>query len=102
MSSEPPAVPTGQKPDSYTDAFRGREAHTKFADPCEKARQVSPADSLPTPGTQSSSDTVELTLDWVGGAQESMTCLDKNSYNKTKCLDVSPLSPSLAPSPRVR
>ncbi|POY70119.1 hypothetical protein BMF94_6893 [Rhodotorula taiwanensis] len=48
-------LPTGQKPTSYTDAFRGREAHTKFADPCALARE------------------------------ESMKCLDKNAYDKQKC-----------------
>lgn len=33
-------APTGQKPTSYDDAFRSREAHTKFADPCALAREV--------------------------------------------------------------
>ncbi|GAA5870713.1 hypothetical protein JCM1840_006782 [Sporobolomyces johnsonii] len=50
-----PPVPTGQKPASYTDAFRGREAHTKFADPCAVARE------------------------------ESMKCLDRHAYDKPKC-----------------
>ncbi|GAA5956256.1 hypothetical protein JCM8115_001669 [Rhodotorula mucilaginosa] len=48
-------APTGQKPTSYDDAFRSREAHTKFADPCALARE------------------------------ESMKCLDKNAYDKSKC-----------------
>lgn len=37
---QPQLAPSGQTPGSYTEAFRGREAHTKFADPCEIARQV--------------------------------------------------------------
>ncbi|ORY92566.1 hypothetical protein BCR35DRAFT_298024 [Leucosporidium creatinivorum] len=57
MPAEAPPKPTGQKPGSYNDSFRGRSAHTEFADPCELARQ------------------------------ESMTCLDRNSYNKSKCVD---------------
>lgn len=40
-SPTPTDSPSGQKPTSYTDAFRGREAHTKFADPCDQARIVS-------------------------------------------------------------
>ncbi|KAM0787599.1 hypothetical protein ACM66B_003667 [Microbotryomycetes sp. NB124-2] len=49
--------PTGQKPAPYSDKFTGRSAHSEFADPCETARQ------------------------------ESMKCLDRNSYNKSKCVD---------------
>jgi hypothetical protein len=41
MPVEAPPKPTGQKPTSYNDSFRGRSAHTEFADPCELARQVS-------------------------------------------------------------
>ncbi|SCV67758.1 BQ2448_5369 [Microbotryum intermedium] len=49
--------PTGQAPASYNDAFRSRSAESEFADPCEIARQ------------------------------QSMKCLDRNSYNKSKCTD---------------
>ncbi|KAJ8294954.1 Cytochrome c oxidase-assembly factor COX23, mitochondrial [Rhodotorula toruloides] len=55
---QPQLAPSGQTPGSYTEAFRGREAHTKFADPCEIARQ------------------------------ESMRCLNDNSYDKGKCTEV--------------
>lgn len=37
----------------------GRSAHSKFSDPCDKARE------------------------------ESMKCLDKNAYNRAKCTNVS-------------
>ncbi|KAI5480824.1 protein of MTCP1 family [Pseudohyphozyma bogoriensis] len=47
--------PTGQTPRSYTETFRGRSAHSQFADPCEEARK------------------------------QSMKCLDDNAYNKSKC-----------------
>ena len=40
-SRAPADTPSALGPSSYTDAFRGREAHTKFADPCEHARAVS-------------------------------------------------------------
>ncbi|BGO99421.1 hypothetical protein RTBOTA2_002681 [Rhodotorula toruloides] len=54
---QPQLAPSGQTPGSYTEAFRGREAHTKFADPCEIARQ------------------------------ESMRCLNDYSYDKGKCTE---------------
>ncbi|CEQ40237.1 SPOSA6832_01836 [Sporobolomyces salmonicolor] len=56
-SPTPAPVPTGQKPSSYTDTFRGRDAHSKFADPCEVARE------------------------------ESMRCLDRHAYDKSKCTE---------------
>lgn len=49
------ATPTGQTPADYHDVFKGRSSHSKFADPCDVARE------------------------------ESMKCLDKNAYNKAKC-----------------
>ncbi|BGP15820.1 hypothetical protein JCM10213_005696 [Rhodosporidiobolus nylandii] len=60
-STAPPAPltsdgpPTGAKPDDYTTVLRGREAHSKFADPCSRARE------------------------------ESMNCLNENAYDKAKC-----------------
>ncbi|GAA5966669.1 hypothetical protein JCM3765_007268 [Sporobolomyces pararoseus] len=56
-SSDPADTPTGARPTSYDDAFRGREAHSKFADPCAQARE------------------------------ESMKCLDRHSYDKPKCTE---------------
>ncbi|GAA6007779.1 hypothetical protein JCM10207_004871 [Rhodosporidiobolus poonsookiae] len=53
--STPAAEPTGQKPTDYNDSFRGRKAHTDFADPCALARE------------------------------QSMKCLDDNAYDKGKC-----------------
>jgi len=39
-STNPADTPSGARPTSYDDAFRGREAHSKFADPCAQAREV--------------------------------------------------------------
>ena len=81
-------APTGQKPTSYDDAFRSREAHTKFADPCALAREVRttrvPADSR---WRRRGRRKRKLTVRPLDG-QESMKCLDKNAYDKSKCTRV--------------
>jgi hypothetical protein len=40
QSADPADTPSNARPTSYDDAFRGRGAHTKFADPCAQAREV--------------------------------------------------------------
>lgn len=110
MPAEAPPKPTGQTPTSYNDSFRGRSAHTEFADPCELARQVRELPSavprlvesqsyyiasygaaLPSVESHRSSyHAPESSADFpLTGVQESMKCLDRNSYNKSKCVDVS-------------
>ncbi|BGP47805.1 Mitochondrial copper homeostasis protein [Rhodotorula kratochvilovae] len=62
-SKPPPAEPTplsapaGAKPFDYNETLRSRGGHTKFADPCSLARE------------------------------ESMKCLDRNAYDRSKCTD---------------
>ncbi|GAA5903736.1 hypothetical protein JCM8208_006562 [Rhodotorula glutinis] len=51
----PTAPPGGASPSDYNDTLRSRGGHTKFADPCSVARE------------------------------ESMRCLDRNSYDRSKC-----------------
>lgn len=77
-------LPTGQKPTSYTDAFRGREAHTKFADPCALAREVRRS----CRSRRSPREAGLLTAMLPDPEQESMKCLDKNAYDKQKCTTV--------------
>lgn len=81
--SEP--SPTGQKPGSYADSFRGRSAHSEFADPCEIARQVCTC----VCAASGTGPLAALSIDRSLPLKESMKCLDRNSYNKSKCVDVS-------------
>jgi len=44
-----------ETPNNYRETFQGREAYTKYSDPCEQASKAV------------------------------MTCLDRNNYNNAKC-----------------
>lgn len=87
------APPAGAAPSDYNETLRSRGGHTKFADPCSLAREVRLVRGsalVEVAGDEREDTPVAETDEGVSRAQESMRCLDRNSYDRSKCADVRP------------